>query len=259
MSYVPRILGLDYEVAPWKALCYGKKHEPRVVRFLEHQFLLCGSYFWFHEGIVRTKALTDFPGYEKDKKDDRKLAEFFRDLIDQADVVTAYNGKSFDFKQLATRLVHHGLSQHKPIKQHDPLLVFRNKLYLPSNSLEDVVDFLGVGEKGHTSDDTVFAAMNGDRKAWKDLLRYCKQDSVLLLEVYKYTRALSTGAQHPNLNIFTGDDSCPSCSSMNLHKKHQGELLLSGRVRYRYECQNCGKWCSKYDDEPRDRKPILVR
>lgn len=249
MAYTPRILLLDYEVAPWEARLYGPKFEPRVTKILRHQYILCGSYAWLHEEKVRTKALIDFPLYKRDRHDDKALVQFFCDLINQADVLVAYNLKKFDYKQLATRLAYHGLPQHKPVKLHDPLVVIRSRMYLPSNSLEDAADFFGFPKKGHAPDGTVDRVLDGDKRAWKDLIEYCHQDTKVLIDAYKFTRGISTGAQHPNLNLFTGGVACPSCGSSRSQRRGQ---VPSKKETWRRQCLDCFKWFTETIDKKGD-------
>ena len=81
--------------------------------------------------------------------------------------------------------------------------------------------------------------MSGDKKSWKKMGEYNKQDVVLLEKVY--FKMLPFMTQHPNLALMTGQkEACPNCGSVHIIRRgHQ----FSQTVKYqRWQCMDCGSW-----------------
>ena len=81
----------------------------------------------------------------------------------------------------------------------------RNNLYLPSNKLNDIAEFFGIGEKLSTNKDLWFDCMAGDKKAWGLMEKYNKQDVVLCDELYTkllpYTKQFNTYIDEEGLSL----------------------------------------------------------
>ena len=56
-------------------------------------------------------------------RDDKPLLKGIRDLLDEADIVIAQNGKSFDVRKVNARLIQHGFQPPSPYRVVDTMLV----------------------------------------------------------------------------------------------------------------------------------------
>src|SRR6185437_12757849 len=98
-SDAPRIAYLDIENAPILATIW-QLYEANSVWVERDTFILSFAVLWNDEKKVHTYCLPDYPGYQSNKHDDSKLsADLFR-VLDEADIIVAHNGDSFDIKQI---------------------------------------------------------------------------------------------------------------------------------------------------------------
>lgn len=225
-----KILIFDTEIAPILAYVW-KRYEANVVHVLKEQEMLCYAYKWLG-GKTQVVTLRDFTG-----KREYKLVKSLRDLIEQADIIIAHNGDSFDLKITNTRIIYHGLPPIPEIKTVDTLKLARRHFKFSSNKLGDLGEFLGLGGKvKHEGFDLWLGCMNDNEKSWKTMIRYNKQDVDLLEKVYLKIRPFVKN--HPNLNIYQKTTySCPKCGSDKIVK--WGFHYLKKKVQQRYRCKNC--------------------
>jgi DNA polymerase elongation subunit (family B) len=235
-----RILIFDLETAPNLAYVWDM-YEQNVIANKQERYILSVSYKWLHEKKVYSYALPDFKLYKKDPTNDRELVKELRFLFDEADIVIAHNGNEFDIKMANAAFLRHGLRPPSPFRSIDTLKILRSNFRLNSNKLNDVGELLGIGEKVETGGWKLWeGCIRGDKSAWEKMVRYNKNDVILLEKVYLKLRGWMN--QHPSLNSFSGVDNCPSCGSDHLHARGWSYSNLSRRKRY--QCQNCGRWSS---------------
>lgn len=216
-----KVLLFDIENTPNLAYTWGK-YQQDVNRFAKEWWMLCFGYKWLDEKATHVLALPDFPGYAKDKSNDRALVQELRDLIDEADVVVAHNGDRFDMPKAKARWLIHGIDPPSPVKQIDTLKIARLHFMFNSNSLGDLGETLGLGGKGDTGGfDTWLECMAGDPVAWRRMIKYCRQDVRLLEKVY--LRMLPYIERHPNLALISGrPEACPKCGVVGRMIKRHG-------------------------------------
>lgn len=151
-----------------------------------------------------------------------------------ADAVIAHNGLRFDFKWANREFIFHGLTPPSPYKPIDTLSIAKAKFNFNSNKLDDLGDYLGVGRKmKHEGFGLWKKCMAGDKRAFKKMVAYNKQDIILLESVYLKLRAWGS---HPLLNFGI---ICPTCGSKNVIKR--GFIRVVGGRKQRYQCE-CGRW-----------------
>jgi predicted RNA-binding Zn-ribbon protein involved in translation (DUF1610 family) len=82
--------------------------------------------------------------------------------------------------------------------------------------------------------------MKGDRKAWRQMVKYCKHDVKLLEKLYIMIRPYVSN--HPNYNLYQGvvNEICPNCGEKELERR--GFDYTSQGKYQRYVCKQCGKW-----------------
>jgi len=234
-----KILYYDIETAPNLSYVWGH-FEQNVIDHEREWYMLCVSYRWEGEKKTEVCSLIDFPeAYAKDPENDYHVVKKLWDLIDEADIVVAHNGDRFDMRKANARFVWHNLGPTSPVKQIDTLKVARRYFMFNSNKLDHLGQHLGLGRKVDTGGfETWAGCMRGDKKSWKTMIKYAKQDVDLLREVYLKLRPWMVN--HPNLNVYDGGCDCPTCGSSNLQKR--GFKYTQVATYQQYYCNDCGAW-----------------
>ena|SRR3990167_1432820 len=232
-----KILLLDLETSPFLGFTWGK-YEQNVIKFTQDSQVLSFAWKWLHEKQVYCMAQCDYAGYRKGKLDDKKLVKDLWDILDKADAVIAHNGIRFDEKVANARFVFHKMIPPKPFKSIDTRRIAKATGMFPSNKLDDLAQYFGVGKKMSTGGFELWeGCMAGDKEAWKKMKSYNKHDVVILEPVY--LRLLPWIKNHPNRNLYDGTImNCPNCGSDKVHKRGTARLRVGTRQLYR--CGNCG-------------------
>lgn len=231
----PRILIYDIESTPNIGYTWDK-WETNVIEFIKEWELLCVAYKWYGEaGEVKVIARPDFKG-----KSDKALTKEVWKLFNEADVLLAHNGNSFDYKKLRAKFIEHGLPPHSPVKNLDTKVIAKRQFAFNSNSLNDLGKLLKVGKKVPTGGfDLWLGCMHNDKESWKKMKAYNKQDVALLELVYEKLKAWNTDTV--NLATFKGDRyGCPTCGSTSVQRR--GEYVATTTVYQRLCCNTCGHW-----------------
>lgn len=249
----PKILVFDIETAPNLGYVWGK-WEQNVLEYDKEWYIMCFCAKWLGEKKTIVKSLPDYKMYKANPEDDNFLVRDLWKLIDEADIVIAHNGDQFDIKKMNTRFVAHQMDAPSPYISIDTLKVARRYFKFNSNKLDDLGEFLTVGRKVESGGWKLWSeCLKGSMKAWKLMVKYCKQDVLLLEKVYYELRPWMTN--HPNINVLTGDtDGCPACGSHNLQKR--GFRITKTTKRQAYACQDCGIWSSGRTNLLEDRIDI---
>lgn len=232
----PRILFADIETSPI-IMAAWTTYEANAVWVERDTYIMSVAYKWADERSVKTLALPDFPGYQDHKHCDKKLSGELWKILDQADIVIAHNGDSFDIKKINSRLAVHGHKPPSPYKTIDTLKIARRVFKFDSNKLDNLGRYLGEGRKIPNTGAALWrGCVNGDKASWRTMRRYNAGDVSLLVRVYERLKAWAP--HHPNLNLYTGRDGCPTCQSSNIQRRgmNYGKTV----VRQRWLCLDCG-------------------
>lgn len=231
-----RIVFIDIETAPSLGWVWGK-WEQNVIDFKADWYMLSFAWKWLGKKSVHVLGLNDFPEYEKDKSNDKQLVQKLWEIFDEAEIVIAHNGDSFDILKANTRFISHTMPPPSPYKTVDTLKIARKAFKFDSNKLDELGRYLGIGRKlAHTGFHLWKGCMDGEEKSWTLMKRYNKQDIILLEKIYFLMRAWAT--THPNVNH--GETACPKCGSVNVQKR--GFAYTLQRKKQRYQCLNCAGW-----------------
>ncbi|CAB4126456.1 Ribonuclease H-like domain containing protein [uncultured Caudovirales phage] len=167
-------------------------------------------------------------------------------LMDEADAIVHYNGSRFDIPIIHKEFLLSGMPPPSPVKQIDLLQVARRQFRFVSNKLDYVSQALGLGKKTEHEGHTLWLkCMNNDRRAWKTMEEYNKNDVILLEKVYDKFKGWIKS--HPNHNAYSANTCCPNCGSRKLHKR--GEVRSRVSVFQRWQCQECGSWSRSVKSE----------
>lgn len=229
----PKVLLFDIETMANKAFVWGK-YEQDVIAYIEEGYMLSWSAKWLG-GKQITKGLCDYPKYNSGKPDDRALVKELYDLVSEADILIAHNGDRFDIKKMNTRFIYHGFTPPEPYKTVDTLKVAKRNFAFNSNKLDDLGNFLQVGRKvKHPGFDLWLGCEQGNEESWRLMLKYNKQDVLLLEKIY--LKLLPWISNHPTPRDGLVD--CPNCHSTHYQKR--GIDFSKGVKYHRAKCQECG-------------------
>lgn len=234
----PKILYYDIETMANLAYVWGK-YEQNVIEYEREWYMITFAYKWNDEK-TQAYSLPDFDTYKKDQFDDKELVTKLWELFDEADIIVAHNGDAFDIKKTNSRFLFHGLTPPAAYKTIDTKKVAKKYFNFNSNKLDDLGNLLKVGRKIKTGGFELWmGCLKNDPAAWRDMVRYNKQDVDLLYRVYMKMRGWMNN--HPNLNLYKNTTHrCPNCGGNHLQSRGTG-VTKTGRFA-RYQCQDCAAW-----------------
>lgn len=244
-----RILLIDLEVAPNLATVWGIwQQNISLNQLLESSYIMCYAAKWYGEPKMYFNSV-----HKSSKK--QMLLDVHK-MMDEADAIVHYNGNRFDIPMLHKEFLEENMPPPSPSKHIDLLQTARTKFRFVSNKLDYVAQRLGLGKKtDHEGHELWLKCMNGDRKAWKRMEEYNKNDVVLLEKVYDKFKGWIKS--HPNHNAFTDGTSivCPNCSSHKLQKR--GFAITSTKKYQRYQCMECGSWSKSTKSEKLQQDRVI--
>lgn len=239
-----KMLFIDIETAPAKVYTFGYfKTFISHQAIIEPQRILCVSYRWYDD--TKTSFISEWG--DGDEGMHKKLYA----LLDEADVVVAYNGNRFDIPWIEGELILHGLGRPSPFAQIDLFVTWKQHSRTGINKLDYVAQRLleGEGKLHHEGFDLWIKVLDGDVGARRRMRRYCIQDTTLMPRIYDILRPYIRN--HPNMFLdenptagYEEDDDlihrCLVCGSTSVYPRGWAFTSI-GRQR-RYYCPDCGKW-----------------
>lgn len=230
-----KILYFDIETAPNVGYTWGM-WEQNVIEFTEEWKMLCFCYMWEHEGKVH-KVAPDYTAKGWKYQDDLAVVKELWKLLDEADIVIAHNGDRFDIRKANARFVQLGLGAPTPYVSIDTKKLASRYFMFNSNSLNNLGQHLGLGEKvKHDGFEMWLGCMAGVKKWWDLMLKYNVQDVALLQKVYYALRPFMKN--HPS--VLTSDDpdiACTTCGAVHYQKR--GVKRTNAGIEYQqYQCEN---------------------
>jgi hypothetical protein len=252
---IPKILILDIETAPIKAYVWGIwKQDVRLDAIISDWFILSWSAKWLYDARVMSDRLS---GEEALKENDKRLVCGLWNVLDQADIVIAHNGNSFDVPKINSRFLRWGLAPTSPYQQIDTLLIARKQFAFTSNKLDELAKVFGMEGKIKTNFQLWVDCLAGSNEALEQMEIYNRQDVVVLEEVYLKLRPWIKA--HVNLGLYMEGDSqiCPNCGSHNIYADGNYYYTPAGRYKtYRCECGAISR--DRHSDLTKDEKTNLV-
>lgn len=225
-----RVLLIDIETSPNLAHVWGLwNNNVGLSQLMESTEMMCFAAKWLGAGSTMF-----WSSHEHGRP--AMVAAAHR-LLDEADVVMHYNGKSFDVPHLNREFLTAGMTPPSPFKQIDLLLATRKNFRFPSNKLQYVSTALGLeGKAEHEGHGLWVKCMAGDADAWKRMERYNRQDVVLLEELYE--KLLPWVPSLPSRHLY-GDSGCPACGAHNALERN-GYAYTGVSKFLQYRCAECG-------------------
>jgi DNA polymerase elongation subunit (family B) len=231
-----KILIVDIETAPNIAYVWGKfKQFISDKQWVDKTHIMSFSAKWLGEdGIIYV---------ENRSSDDSNIVEALYELLDEADVVVAHNGRRFDLPTILGRGVVHGFTPPSPYRVVDTFDIARKELRLPSNSLYALCEDLDLPRKKDHAKFPGFElwleCLRGNDEAWKEMQEYNEQDVISLEALYLRLRPYARN--HPNVVRDSTDVRCPKCGSDRI--QYRGYYYTNAGLCYRrFVCLDCGGW-----------------
>ncbi len=257
----PRIVTLDIETAPLQSYHWGLWDQNIGLDMIDLEWtILSFSAKWLGDSKV---IYEDTGGRGPEKvRDDKHLLQALWEILDQADIVIAQNGKAFDIKKINARLVMNGFKPYSPIKIIDTMLVSRKHFSFTSNKLAWLSEHLTSAKKSEHKAFPGFGlwveCLNDNPKAWIEMKKYNCIDTLATEELYLKLRPWITN--HPNVAVYVDDTTvcCPKCNSPKLQRRGKSYTQLGAYQRF--QCTECGGWSRSraLENSPEKRKSLLI-
>lgn len=228
-----KVLFWDIETNPGLFYGWSMRYEPFYQ--LKGTSVSCVAYKWEHENKVHTIRLSKSE-HLKDARDDKSIIEKMSKVINEADVMIAHNGDSFDWKKFNARVLHHNLPPLKKPKLVDTLKMVRSQMKFDSHKLGDLCKQLEVSLKIENEKNLFVKALTC-WKSYKKLYKYCVGDVIALEDVYNKLKPYCKPAYHVG-RLDGKDFSCASCGSEKIVK--WGTFITVYSEKQRLRCKDCG-------------------
>jgi len=234
----PKILLLDIETAPIKAYVWRLwKQDISLPQIISDWFMLTWSAKWLGESTILSERLT---GDEAKSENDKRIVKKLWSLLDDADMVIAHNGNTFDIPKINSRFLVTGLSSPSSYKQIDTKIIAKNQFGFSSNKLQHLANLLGIEGKYDTDFELWVKCLQGDEESLEYMELYNKHDVEVLEDVFIKLRPFAKGL--PNLDLYFDDNlpHCPSCGSQNLMIEVDKKFYTQAVQYQLYRCKDCG-------------------
>ena len=251
----PKILVWDLETGFNQAAIFSlfNKYLP-ISSILSERYIICGSFKELNTGEVFAVSILDDPErFEADPTDDTYVTKKIHEILSEADAVIAHYGDNFDTKFFNTRALYYGLEPSKTLQQIDTYKIAKSKFFFNSNKLDYIGKFLGEGEKIKTSEQLWLDCLAGKKSAIKEMIRYNKQDVLLLERVYN--KLAPWAPVKLNYNTYSKVPCFPLCGHEELLKR--GMVHLKVLSYQGYACKKCGHRFRGGKGLRRQDKPVM--
>lgn len=234
-----KILLIDVETAPVVVASWGiRKQHLNIDQVLSDSHLLCWAAKWLFDTEVFGDVLT---ADEAISKNDSRITKSLWDVLDEADIIIAHNGKKFDVPVIFGRFLVNGItSPPSPFEVIDTLESSRKTFRLTSHKLDFINRILKLTVKTETNMQLWVDCMKGDAKALLKMFMYCKNDASILEESYMVLRPWIKA--HPNMGFYVESDNliCPTCGCDHVEEKGTYRTTVNEYISYR--CPVCGAY-----------------
>ena len=256
----PRIVTLDIETCPIEAYTWGLWDQNIGLEQIHVEWsILSFSAKWLDQKQVIYKD-TSGKGVAKVRDDSDLLKELWK-ILDEADIVIAQNGQSFDMKKINARMLMAGMGPYSPVKVIDTKLAAQKHFSFTSNKLDWLSGHLTATKKLHHKAFPGFElwveCLKDNPKAWAEMKAYNCQDTVATEELYLKLRPWIEG--HPNVAAYDPLEAlmCPKCGSQKVQKR--GKTCTQTGEFHRFYCNSCKGWSrSRYTLNTKNKRAHLL-
>jgi RNase_H superfamily len=249
----PKILVLDIETTEMLVYSWGIgdqyiSHED----IAEDWSVLSWTAKWLHSKKIMYMDVQN----EKNKRNDKKILIPLWKLLDEADIVITQNGRAFDEKKIASRMIFHGMPPYSKFVHDDVLVINRKHFKHTSNKLAYISQYLKADRQKLTHKKfpgkTLWReCMKGNPEAFKEMKLYNNYDVLATEDVYKKVKPWDNKVNH---SVFHEGNIC-SCGSSSFLKR--GFRYTNSGKFQRYRCNKCGKEMSDSINLLKNTKTML--
>lgn len=253
---IPAVLLLDIETCPMLLYAWTL-FKPRVSyeNIVQDWCILSWAAKWLHRPEVFSDVISP---KEVATRNDKRICESLFKMMEQAEIIIAHNGKRFDIRKINSRFLIHSIRQPSPYQVIDTLTESRRNFAHSSHRLDYIGQIICRKEKLYTDFKLWVKCVNGDQEALNYMDTYCRQDILLLEDVYMQMRGWIKS--HPNLNLYgeTTEPHCHICLSEDI--TNCGEYFTSASVFDSVRCNKCGAIgrMRKSKLTPRQRERLIL-
>lgn len=246
MNKKPKGIVLDYETSPLLGYFFGSKWETNIVKIVEFETIISASLVDIDNDKIIFKAQWDFPDWKPGVWNDKSLVKYLHDKLKDYDMIYGQNSDQFDVRVLNTRLAYWGFDQLPEIKTLDSKKIAKNKLHLPSYSLEDMLNFFGMGGKyHHIGFEMWLGSRDGDKKLQRMMKLYNNQDTrktkkLLVEKLLPLMKPMNDFLRVNPHKEFGINCSNPACLSKNLVKAKRRRVASGWKQQL--QCKDCGRY-----------------
>jgi len=234
----PKVAFIDLETSASLAYCFGRHkiflNQDSIKT--EGGKLLMSGYRWLGED----KSNVIYNKEEIRNSEDYSVCKAMWDLFHEADIVIAHNAFGFDVRMLAARCLVNGLPPLPKVKVLDTLQMARKGFRFPSNKLDSLGAYLGLGRKVQHSGIKLWVdVQEGSEEALEKMVEYCEQDVDLLHDIFGILRSQGL-ASSVNFALYYNDElpRCKSCGSTNL--EYTGRVVTTDASAFdEVQCLDC--------------------
>lgn len=242
-----RILTFDVETMPMEYRGFGLWNQNiGINQIAANDYMACFAAKFLGENRVHFHSVWD--------DGPRKMALALHRLIDEADAVVGWNSDKFDLRWANRVFLEQDKSPPSPYVKVDLMKSVKRQILLPSNKLDFVSRWLGLGGKLRTGGFDLWAdVMADDPKAHSKMRRYNIRDTRLTEQVFNRLQSKGWIKGLPNAAIM-GGHVCSHCGSEKLQAR--GFHLTKTRRYKRWQCRDCGGWSKTVASEPGSAKVV---
>lgn len=240
MAKSPRIILWDIETTQNLAAVFRLANNDYInaENIWQERYVVCAAWKELGSSKVNAVSVIDDPKrYAKDPHDDYHVLATLHKVLSEADVIIAHNGDSFDIKFTEARMLIQGFPPLPPITKIDTLKAAKDRFLFNANNLNYLGQILKVGKKVPTTPGLWLKVLNGDKNAIKEMVKYNKQDVILLEKVFLKLQPYI--ANHVNRQLY-GEAGCPRCGSLKVQSRGVHRAIT--QTYQRFQCQSCGGW-----------------
>jgi len=253
---LPKVLIFDIETSPTISYTWRRfKENISLDQVIQDPIMLTWSAKWLYNAEIMSDKITV---NEIKRFDDYRIVKSLWDLIDEADIVVAHYGDAFDLPMLNSRAIVNGLPPYSTTTSIDTKKVSSKQFRFPSNKLDALGEYFGVGKKIKTDFMLWRRCLEGEQAAINEMSIYNDQDVVVLEEVYLKLRPYIKA--HPNVGIYLESDNpvCSNCGSSDIQITNKDYYTPTGRYNvYRCKCGALSRERTHNMDKDR-RKTLLT-
>lgn len=251
-----KVLLLDTETAPLIVASWGiRKQHLNIDQILKDSHLICWAAKWLFESEVFGDCITS---EEAIARDDSRICKSLWDMMDEADIIIAHNGRGFDIPVINGRFFVNKMSPPSPYEIIDTLQSSRQSFRLSSHKLDFINRISGLTVKLKTDMQLWIDCMEGKPEKLLEMFTYCKNDTSILEETYMEMRQWIKA--HPNMAFYVESENliCPTCGCTEVEERGTYHTTVNEYVSYR--CPKCGAYgrSRKSATSVEKKKSVLV-